>query len=250
MNLRGCVLENYPGQIDENCWSKIWGYSAISGFPKLEGYYSINHQSSRQIVATSAEVNPNDGRGREFPQNELNSGRGIMVIWWNSDQSCIKILLNFGNKLILKGQLVLQQIHFATKTNHFGTNIWYYWNRISQQLSGLVAGGKNTSSWKKFCHPVAMVNIWMCILSKISFFIGLHTCQVVEDFPGNIHQQYVFIALMFEMKTSLFLFLNVASIGNNSISYGKNTPRGLSEGSKSWFYFCKGGIILASQESI
>lgn len=66
-----------------------------------------------------------------------------------------------------------------------------------------------------------MVNIWMCILSKISFFIGLHTCQVVEEFPGNIHQQYVFIALMFEMKTSLFLFLNVASIGNHSISYGK-----------------------------
>lgn len=33
--------------------------------------------------------------------------------------------------------------------------------------------------------------------------------------------QYVFIALMFEMKTSMFLFLNVASIGNNSINYGK-----------------------------
>lgn len=104
---------------------------------RVISYYSINHESSRQIMATSAEVNPNDGRGREFPQNELNSGRGIMVIWWNSDQSCIKILLNFGNKLILKGQLVLQQIHFATKTNHFGTNIWYHWNRISQQFVGV-----------------------------------------------------------------------------------------------------------------
>lgn len=47
---------------------------------RVISYYSINHESSRQIMATSAEVNPNDGRGREFPQNELNSGRGIMVI--------------------------------------------------------------------------------------------------------------------------------------------------------------------------
>ena len=82
---------------DENWWTKIKGYHATSGFPKLEGYYSINHQSFGQIIATSAEVNPNDGSlGREFPQNALNSGRGIVVIWWNSDRSCIKILLNFG----------------------------------------------------------------------------------------------------------------------------------------------------------
>ena len=53
-------------------------------------------------MATSAEVNPNDGSlGREFPHNALNSRLGCFVLC--PDQSCIKVPLNFGNKLILEG---------------------------------------------------------------------------------------------------------------------------------------------------
>ncbi len=35
---------------------------------------------SGQIIATSAEVTPNDGLVQESPQNTLNSGLGIIVI--------------------------------------------------------------------------------------------------------------------------------------------------------------------------
>ena len=39
-----------------------------------------NHWSG-QIITTSAEVTPNGGLVRASPQNALNSGLGIIVIW-------------------------------------------------------------------------------------------------------------------------------------------------------------------------
>ena len=55
-------------------------------------------QISAEIIATSAEVTPNKGLVKESPQNDLNSGLGIIVICpeifeWafvSSNQWCIK----------------------------------------------------------------------------------------------------------------------------------------------------------------
>ena len=43
--------------------------------------YDMRIQISGQIIATSAEVTPNGSLARDSPNNALNSGLGIIVIW-------------------------------------------------------------------------------------------------------------------------------------------------------------------------
>ena len=47
---------------------------------KISRFIREKPDSSGQIIATSAEVTPNGGLVREFPQSPLNSGLGIIVI--------------------------------------------------------------------------------------------------------------------------------------------------------------------------
>ncbi len=56
-------------------WNRLWG---IFDTNSVDG---MGKDMSGQIITASAEVTLNGGLIRELPQNPLNSGLGIILIW-------------------------------------------------------------------------------------------------------------------------------------------------------------------------
>ena len=77
-------------KVTPSCWKSVaWG----NMYWNQEGNVQTGREWSGQIITTSADVTLNSGLIRELPQNPLNSGLGIILIWPEWWKQCLGMIL-------------------------------------------------------------------------------------------------------------------------------------------------------------